>query len=162
MNNNSLRTFAGVVAAALIALASVPNITRAQDPIKVGGGFALGRAAHRAAEDEHLRADAGGDEPAHLIDTVHAITKIIIGHDRANIDRIAVHEGQGFSGVQGGYRVPTPILKQDSQRGAHVRIVFEHDRRPDRHPPSLKHCAHHYPELDGKNKGATTPFRLGR
>ena len=41
MNNKPLRVFAGVAAAALIALASVPNLTRAQDPIKVGGGFAL-------------------------------------------------------------------------------------------------------------------------
>jgi branched-chain amino acid transport system substrate-binding protein len=41
MNNKSLRAFVGVATAALIALAGVPNLARAQDPIKVGGGFAL-------------------------------------------------------------------------------------------------------------------------
>ncbi|MBX3083341.1 MAG: ABC transporter substrate-binding protein [Anaerolineae bacterium] len=41
MSNKSIRALAGVAAAALIALSGVPSLTRAQDPIKVGGGFAL-------------------------------------------------------------------------------------------------------------------------
>jgi branched-chain amino acid transport system substrate-binding protein len=41
MRNKTFRAVVGMAAAAAIALAGVPNFTRAQDPIKVGGSFAL-------------------------------------------------------------------------------------------------------------------------